>query len=90
MIDCLAASYRLDLVGAAYIGNLVREAAPLLDRRLGIIAYTYDASDPAQPRIDHFRVSDEFDRGWLPAYYAALETQGCDPRRPTGYEAWAT
>lgn len=88
MIDCLAASYRLDLDGAAYVGNLVREAAPLLDRGLGIIAYTYDASDPAKPRIDHFAVSDAFDRAWLPAYYAALETQGFDPRRPTGYEAW--
>jgi DNA-binding CsgD family transcriptional regulator len=90
MLECLAAGYRLDLDGDAYVRNIVAEAAPLLDRGLGIIGYTYDASDPAKAVIDHFAVSDGFDPAWLPRYRAALEETGLDggPQHPTGFESW--
>jgi DNA-binding CsgD family transcriptional regulator len=90
MLDCLAASYRLDLDAAAYLRNLVDEAAPLIERGLGIIGYTYDASDPADPIIDNFMVSSAFDTAWLPPYYAALAECGLDSgsRHPTGFAGW--
>lgn len=90
VLDCLAAGYRLDLDGADYVRNLARAAAALLDRGLGVIVYTYDARDPANPIIDHFAVSERFDPTWLPPFYAALESRGLDgaSNRPTGFAAW--
>lgn len=90
LLDCLAASYRLDLDGPTYVRNLAAAAAPLLDRGLGIIAYTYDARDPARAKVEDFAVSDAFDPAWLPPYYAAVEAIGenGDPRNPTGFATW--
>ncbi len=89
ILDCLAASYRLDLEGAEYVRHLVEAAAPLLDRGLGVIAYTYDARDRERPTIDHFATSKRFDPSWLPPYYAAVEAAGHDgPPYPTGFQAW--
>jgi DNA-binding CsgD family transcriptional regulator len=91
LLDCLAASYRLDLDDAAYVGHLVEVAAPLLDRGLGVMAYTYDARRPAHPVIDHFATSKRFDPGWLPKFYEAVEATGVDvgsPQHPTGFQAW--
>lgn len=89
LLDCLAASYRLDLDGAGYIRHLVSEATPLLDGGLGLIAYTYDARDRRRPTIDHFATSKAFDPGWLKPYYAAVEAAGHDgPPYPTGFHAW--
>ncbi len=88
-LDCLAASYRLDLDGAEYVRLLVEEAAPLLDHGLGVIAYTYDARDRERPTIDHFATSKRFDPRWLKPYYEAVETAGLDgPPYPTGFETW--
>jgi DNA-binding CsgD family transcriptional regulator len=88
-LDCLAASYRLDLDSAEYVRHLAEEAAPLLDRGLGVMAYTYDARDPARPVIDHFATSKRFDPGWLEPYYAAVEAAGHrGPPHPTGFRAW--
>lgn len=90
VIDCLAASYRLDLPGDAYIRHLVEAAAPMLDHGLGVIAYTYDASDPGRPRIDHFATSKRFDTSWLKPFYDAVEAAGHrGPPHPTGYETWS-
>lgn len=90
MLDCLAASYRLDLDSGAYLRNVVDETAPLLERGLGIIGYTYDASDPANPIIDNFMVSSAFDRAWLPPFYAALAERGLESSssHPTGFAGW--
>lgn len=90
VLDCLAAGYRLDLDAGAYVRNLASAAASLLDRGLGVIAYTYDARDPAKPTIDHFAVSERFDPAWLPPFYAALEARGLDgaSNRPSGFETW--
>lgn len=90
VLDCLAAGYRLDLEPADYVRNLARAATGLLDRGLGVIAYTYDARDLAKPRIDHFAVSDRFDPAWLPPFYAALESRGLDgaSTTPSGFAAW--
>jgi len=91
LLDCLAASYRLDLDGAEYVRHLVEEAAPLLDRGLGVMAYTYVARDPAHPVIDHLATSKRFDPHWLPSFYEAVEAAGVDvgsPQHPTGFEAW--
>jgi DNA-binding CsgD family transcriptional regulator len=89
ILDCLAASYRLDLDGAEYVRHVVEEAAPLLDRGLGVIAYTYDARDRKRPAIDHFATSKRFDPNWLPPYYAAVVAAGHDgPPYPTGFQAW--
>lgn len=91
VLDCLAAGYRLDLEDGDYVRNLARAAAGLLDRGLGVIAYTYDARDPAKPTIDHFAVSEKFDPAWLPPFYAALESRGLDgaANRPSGFAAWS-
>jgi DNA-binding CsgD family transcriptional regulator len=92
ILDCLAASYRLDLDGAEYVRPLADEAAPLLDRGLGVMAYTYDASDPARrPVIDHFATSKRFDPRWLPAFYEAVQSAGIDsgkPEHPAAFHAW--
>lgn len=91
MIDCLAASYRLDLGDADYVRNLANEAAPLLDRGLGIIAYAYDARDRTKPVIENFAVSGGFDPAWLKAYYKDLEARGYDGdphTQPTGFAGW--
>jgi hypothetical protein len=88
-LDCLAASYRLDLDGSEYVRHLVEEAAPLLDRGLGLIAYTYDARDGQRPAIDHFATSKRLDPSWLPPFYRAVEAAGHDgPPYPTGFHAW--
>jgi DNA-binding CsgD family transcriptional regulator len=90
VLDCLAAGYRIDLDAADYVRNLAQAAAALLDRGLGVIAYTYDARDPTNPTIDQFAVSDRFDPAWLPPFYAALESSGLDgaSNRPSGFAAW--
>lgn len=90
-LDCLAASYRLDLDGGAYVHHLVGEAAPLLDRGFGVIAYTYDARDPARPLIEHLATSERFDPSWLSTFNSAVESAGIDrgrERHPTGFRAW--
>ncbi|MFT3697782.1 MAG: helix-turn-helix transcriptional regulator [Kofleriaceae bacterium] len=86
VLDCLAAGYRLDLDDKEYVRNLVRVAAPLLDRGLGIIGYTYDAT----PRVQQFAFSSEFDPAWLPPFYKALEPHGTDGEstRPIGFSTW--
>ena len=91
VLDCLAAGYRLDLEADDYVRNLASAAAGLLDAGLGVIAYTYDARDPAKPIIDHFAVSDRFDPAWLPPFYAALESRGHDgaANQPSGFATWS-
>lgn len=90
LLDCLAASYRLDLDGAAYVQTLAAEAARVMDRGLGVLAYTYDARDPSNPSIDHVGTSVAFDPAWLPRFYEKLAALGeeSDPSRPTGFTAW--
>lgn len=90
LLDCLAAGYRLDLDETEYVRNLVREAAPLLDRGLGIIGYTYDAKESSGARVRQFAFSDAFDPAWLPPFYKALEPHGTDGEstRPIGFSAW--
>lgn len=91
LLDCLAASYRLDLDGAEYVSQLAEAAASLLDRGHGVIAYTYDARDRARPVIDHFAVSKRFDPSWLPAFDAAVEAASLDigsPSHPAGFDVW--
>lgn len=89
LIDCLAASYRLDLDGDDYIRQLVEAAAPVMDRGHGVIAYTYDARQQNKPVIDHFATSSRFDARWLPGYYAAIESAGyAGPPYPTGFDTW--
>jgi DNA-binding CsgD family transcriptional regulator len=90
ILDCLEAAYRLDLDGGAYVQNLAEAAAPVLDRGLGILAYTYDARDPSRPAIDHFATSKQFDPSWLGRFYEAVEDAGhAGPPQPTGFHAWA-
>ncbi|HEX7666976.1 MAG TPA: helix-turn-helix transcriptional regulator [Polyangiaceae bacterium] len=90
ILDCLAAGYRLDLDGGEYVRHVVDVAAPMLDSGLGVIAYTYDASDPQKAVIDHFATSKRFDVGWLGPYYAAIEGAGHrGPPYPTGYDTWS-
>lgn len=90
LLDCLAAGYRLDLDDTAYVRNLVREAAPLLDRGLGVLGYTYDTADPSGPRVRQFAFSEAFDPAWLPPFYKALESHGTDgdSTRPIGFSTW--
>jgi DNA-binding CsgD family transcriptional regulator len=90
LLDCLAAGYRLDLDDTDYVRNLVRSAAPLLDRGLGIIGYTYDASETSGARVQQFAFSDAFDPAWLPPFYKALEPHGTDGEstRPIGFSTW--
>jgi DNA-binding CsgD family transcriptional regulator len=90
LLDCMAAGYRLDLDDKKYVRNLVREAAPLLDRGLGIIGYTYDAKEGSGARVRQFAFSDAFDPAWLPPFYKALEPHGIDGEstRPIGFSTW--
>ena len=91
LLDCLAASYRLDLDGAEYVTQLVETIAPLVDRGLGVIAYTYDARDRARPMIDHVAVSERFDPSWVPQFDAAVEAAALDianPSHPVGFHVW--
>ncbi|MBX3199426.1 MAG: helix-turn-helix transcriptional regulator [Labilithrix sp.] len=91
ILDCLATSYRLDLDGDEYVRLLAEQAAPVLDRGLGVMTYTYDARDRQRPVIDHFAVSGAFDPSWLPAFYGAVDAAAIDigsPSHPTGFHAW--
>ncbi len=70
---------------------MVELATPLLDRGLGVMAYTYEVRDASPPVIDHFALSERFDPAWLPPFYAAVDASGLDvgsPRHPTGFHAW--
>jgi DNA-binding CsgD family transcriptional regulator len=90
-LDCLAASYRLDLDSDAYVRNMVDVATPLLDRGLGVMAYTYEVRDASPPVIDHFALSERFDPAWLPPFYAAVDASVSDvrsSRHPKGFHAW--
>ncbi len=92
LLDCLAAAYRFDLEPGAYVQNLAETAAPLLDRGLGVMSYTYDAKVPSKPVIDHFAVSKRFNPEWLPPFYAEVTASGADEGRldrPTGFAAWS-
>lgn len=91
ILDCLAAGYRLDLDGGAYVRHLAEVAATSLDHGLGVLAYTYDARDPKNPIIDHFATSARLDPSWLPPFYDAVNASGLDiggQGRPTGFHAW--
>lgn len=90
LLDCLAAAYRVDLEGEPYVRNVVEAAAPLLDRGLGVMAYTYEVRDGAPPLIDHFVTSERFDPRWLERFYSAVAEAGLDsrPENPAGFEAW--
>lgn len=89
LLDCLAATYRLDLDDGAYVRNVADSAARVLDRGFGVLAYTYDASDPARPVIDQFATSARFDSSWLRGFYAAVEAAGQPgPPAPTGFQTW--
>ena len=90
LLDCVSAGYRLDLDDTEYVRNLVREAAPLLDRGLGVLGYTYDTDDPSGPRVRQFAFSEGFDPAWLPRFYKALEVHGTDGEstRPIGFSTW--
>lgn len=91
LLDLLAAGYRLDLDPAAYVKHIASVAAPVLDRGLGVMVYTYDARDPERPLIDHFAVSERFDEAWLPKFYEAINDAAVDvgsPEHPTGFAAW--
>lgn len=91
MLDCLEAAYRMDLDGAAYVNHVAERAATVLDRGLGVLAYTYVAKAGAPPSIDHHGTSQRFDPQWLPRFYGAIgEANRPDGNstNPTGYEAW--
>lgn len=91
ILDCLAACYRMDLDGDAYVRNMVDVATPLLDRGLGVMAYTYDIRDGTTPVIDHFALSERFDPAWLPPFYEAVDASAVDvgsPQHPAGFHAW--
>jgi DNA-binding CsgD family transcriptional regulator len=92
LLDFLDASYRLDLGGREYVENLVEHAVPLLDRGLGVVAYTYDARDPAHPVVGDVGLSSRFDPAWLQAFYHAVEVaqlDRADAKHPTGFRAWS-
>jgi DNA-binding CsgD family transcriptional regulator len=89
IIDCLAACYRFDLDGESYVRHVAEAAAPALDRGFGVLAYTYEASDPLSPAIQYFATSQRFDPAWLGPFYAAVERTGHPGAPyPTGYQAW--
>ncbi len=90
ILDCLAAGYRLDLGDGEYVKLLLETAAPLLDRGLGTLGYTYDSSGPGDPVIDHFVPGGAFDPAWLPPFYEALAQTQLDggPSQPMGYSVW--
>lgn len=90
LLDCLAAAYRVDLEGEPYVRNVVEAAVPLLDRGLGVMAYTYEVRGGAPPVIDHFVTSRRFDPRWLERFYGAIAEAGLDsrPENPAGFQAW--
>ncbi len=87
ILDCLAAGYRLELDAEGWLRNLVDTAVPALDFGLGVMGYTYDATDPKNPVIDRFLTSSRFDPAWLEAFYGAVQTSG-SAWQPTGFDAW--
>jgi len=92
VLDILDATHRIDLEGDAYLRNLVERATPLLDRGRGVVAYTYEAIDPAHPSISELAHSERFDPSWLASFYAAVAETGLDlasQKHPTGFSAWS-
>lgn len=90
IVECLGAIYRFDLAGDAYVRHVAEAAAPILDRGFGVLTYTYDASDPAHPAIEHFATSSGFDAEWLEPFYGAVQASGYPGSpHPTGYESWS-
>ncbi|MBX3230636.1 MAG: hypothetical protein KIT84_00350 [Labilithrix sp.] len=65
---------------------------PLLDRGLGVVAYTYDARDAARPVVGDVGLSNRFDPAWLQAFYRSVEAAQLDQassKHPTGFRAWS-
>lgn len=87
VLDCLATGYRLDLDGSTYVKQLVERAAPLMDGGLGVLAYTYDASD-GEARVEHIAASDRFDFEWFRPFIAAIKNATGRAREPVGFRAW--
>lgn len=85
LLDGVAAGYRLDLDGAAYLEHLVAEAAPLLDGGLGVMGCAFSARRAGGPAIDRVAVSRRFDPVWrttlCTAVIAALDVGA---KRPPG------
>jgi DNA-binding CsgD family transcriptional regulator len=90
LLDCLATGYRMDLDDATYVREVARSAARAMNRGLGILAYTYDASDPGNPVIDHLAKEGGFDTAWLPRFYEGLAAIGANEtiEQPLGFAAW--
>lgn len=92
LLDLLAVAYRLDLDDASYLNELIACAAPLLDRGLGVAAYTYDARDPQKPAMRELAISSRFEPTWLNAFYTEMERSAAQPSprsHPIGFETWA-
>lgn len=90
LLDCLAVGYRMDLDDATYVRDVAEAAARAMNRGLGILAYTYDATDPAKPVIDHLATVAGFDAAWIARMYEALAEIGATeaPEQPLGFSSW--
>ena len=90
LLDWLATAYRMDLDDTAYLAAVAAAAARAMDRGLGILAYTYDASDRDNPTIDHMHTSASFDPAWLPRFYEGLSAIGENEElmQPLGFASW--
>lgn len=71
-LDLIASCYRLDLDEGAWLAELVKMATPLLDRGLGVAAYTYAARDPVGLRILEACLPAGLEPAALGAYLASV------------------
>lgn len=89
LMDCLSAGYQLQPETKDWVRGLVQAATPALDDGLGVLGYTYDASDPRNPTITSFATSERFDPRWLGPFNKEVQSaSGTTSLHPAGFDAW--
>ena len=67
LIDFVEAAYCVEASEDTWLTGVLRAAAPIVDSGLGLVSYTYDASNPGSLRLETF-----VSQGMPPAHSAAI------------------
>ncbi|PZR09899.1 MAG: hypothetical protein DI536_21455 [Archangium gephyra] len=91
LMDCLSAGYLLEPSSKDWLRGVVEAVVPALDDGLGVLGYTYDATDPRKPVITGFATAAGFDPRWLGPFNEAVksaEGNSSESLHPAGFDAW--
>ncbi len=72
VLDVIEACYRVETADTEWLAGIVEAATPLLDSGLGVLAYTYDATDPARFVMRDACMPPGVDPAQMAAYLASV------------------